>query len=369
MMLKPAPFTHRMTRGCIAMLSYRTTTHFTHLCAPRLIPAPHRLSTIIITANSAAAADSTSGDDVTPPPPTASNQITDAGYVSIHLLFLFPPHPPPLHSSISFLSQHANKTKPLLLIPAIGALALIAAGALFAFTAATPTPTAAIATLRHFLSSSVLARSGFFAAFSLIFASEVGDKTFFIAALLAMRCGKMVTFIGGTAALAAMTVVSVAIGYAVKSVPAVVRSSEVVGQWAGAALLVYFGVKTLKDAVMSGAGAADEELEEAQESVKEAEKEGSISTRSTKLKSLVEVASLIFVAEWGDRSMLATIALGAAQNPLGVAGGAILGHAVATAIAVVGGAVMSRHISERTVGIVGGLLFLVFAVATVLGLF
>lgn len=221
--------------------------------------------------------------------------------------------------------------------------------------------------VKHLLSSSVLAKSGFFAAFSLIFASEIGDKTFFIAALLAMRVGKWISFVGSVTSLAVMTVISVGIGYAVKSVPAAVKSSEVLGQWLGAVLLLYFGLRTLRDAWSAPEDDA-EELEEAEESVEKADKDGHMG-RDTPWKALVEVASLIFVAEWGDRSMLATIALGAAQSPLGVAGGAILGHAVATAIAVVGGAVLSKHISEKTVGYVGGTLFIVFAAATIFGLF
>ena len=67
--------------------------------------------------------------------------------------------------------------------------------------------------------------------------------------------------------------------------------------------------------------------------------------------------------------MLATIALGAAQNPVGVAAGACFGHLVATLIAVVGGALLSKRISERQVGIAGGALFIVFAVATLAGVF
>lgn len=39
-----------------------------------------------------------------------------------------------------------------------------------------------------------LGRSGFPAAFSLVFLSEIGDKTFFIAALLAAKFGRWLSF-------------------------------------------------------------------------------------------------------------------------------------------------------------------------------
>jgi putative Ca2+/H+ antiporter (TMEM165/GDT1 family) len=98
-----------------------------------------------------------------------------------------------------------------------------------------------------------------------------------------------------------------------------------------------------------------------------AEKEGKISAK-TKLSALAEVASLIFVAEWGDRSMLATIGLAVHKSPFGVFAGASLGHAVATAIAVVAGSLASKYISEKKVNLVGGVLFLIFGVETALGL-
>ncbi|EXC10836.1 GDT1-like protein 1 [Morus notabilis] len=54
--------------------------------------------------------------------------------------------------------------------------------------------------------------TGFASAFLLIFFSELGDKTFFIAALLAARNSAAVVFTGTFGALAAMTIISVALG-------------------------------------------------------------------------------------------------------------------------------------------------------------
>ncbi len=113
-----------------------------------------------------------------------------------------------------------------------------------------------------------LGRSGFMAAFSLIFLSEIGDKTFFIAALLAMKVGllslsgvasaelmtcqrivqvgKWISFSGSLASLSIMTCISVAIGVVFSRVPDALRSSVPVGEIAGCALLIFFGVRALR---------------------------------------------------------------------------------------------------------------------------
>lgn len=77
---------------------------------------------------------------------------------------------------------------------------------------------------------------------------------------------------------------------------------------------------------------------------------------------LATTFTMTFVAEWGDRSQIATIAMGAAKDPLGVCVGGLIGHALCTGLAVLGGKLLATRISERAVLIVGGVLFLAFAV-------
>lgn len=72
--------------------------------------------------------------------------------------------------------------------------------------------------------------------------------------------------------------------------------------------------------------------------------------------------TLTFLAEWGDRSQIATIALASSKNPFGVIVGGLVGHAMCTGLAVLGGRMLAARISEKTVALVGGILFLLFAI-------
>ena len=58
---------------------------------------------------------------------------------------------------------------------------------------------------------------GFVESISVIMVSEIGDKTFFIAAIMAMTNNKLTVFLGAISALALMTVLSALLGWVVTS--------------------------------------------------------------------------------------------------------------------------------------------------------
>ncbi|XP_039052076.1 GDT1-like protein 1, chloroplastic [Hibiscus syriacus] len=209
--------------------------------------------------------------------------------------------------------------------------------------------------------------TGFASAFLLIFFSELGDKTFFIAALLAARNSAVVTFIGTFGALAAMTIVSVVLGRTFHYVDEILpfRFGEAdlpIDDIAAVFLLVYFGVSTLLDAASSDNQKAEDEQKEAELAVSEFSGNGAGILAAA--NTVISTFFLVFVAEWGDKSFFSTIALAAASSPLGVIGGALAGHGVASLLAVLGGSLLGTFLSEKAIAYIGGTLFLIFAAVT-----
>lgn len=73
---------------------------------------------------------------------------------------------------------------------------------------------------------------------------------------------------------------------------------------------------------------------------------------------------MTFLAEWGDRSQIATIALAASFNFIMVTLGALLGHFICTAAAVKIGTWISGKVSEKQVLTVGGIVFIISGICT-----
>ena len=61
----------------------------------------------------------------------------------------------------------------------------------------------------------------------------------------------------------------------------------------------------------------------------------------------VQTFMMTFLGEWGDRSQIATIAMAAGQDYWWVTAGALTGHAICIAIAVVGGRAIAGRVSLR----------------------
>jgi putative Ca2+/H+ antiporter (TMEM165/GDT1 family) len=209
--------------------------------------------------------------------------------------------------------------------------------------------------------------SALYQSFFMILASEVGDKTFLIAAILSMRHPRLVVFLGAFSSLAVMSVLSAGMGRLLPSLFLPRKWTQL-----GAAILfLWFGVKMAREGwEMEGGNAkVQEEMKEVEEEIG-GEQEGlpmqdleggklqtlhtvdstghcigvvedesdltpsksDFATRQrskdvgSKLKEgahnfaslflgpvFVQSFVLTFLGEWGDRSQIATIALAAAH--------------------------------------------------------
>jgi len=209
--------------------------------------------------------------------------------------------------------------------------------------------------------------AGFAQSFLVIVFIEIGDRTFFIAALMSVKHNQFIVFLGAFAALATMTVVSTIMGVA-----APLFLPRWLVHWGAVVLFIFYGITMLykaqfmSDKVSEELEEVEEELEEMSEKAKHNAKaenkpwyEGIVSP------ILLQAFTLTFLAEWGDRSQIATIAMGADYNAWGIIIGATLGHGVATSGACIGGRMVAKRISERTIAILGGLIFLIFGVMAI----
>ncbi|MFZ2526071.1 MAG: TMEM165/GDT1 family protein [Rhodococcus sp. (in: high G+C Gram-positive bacteria)] len=172
-------------------------------------------------------------------------------------------------------------------------------------------------------------------SFAVIFVAELGDKSQLMAMTFALRYRWWVVLSGILVATTTVHLVSVAVGhYLGVAIPS--AALAIVGGIA----FVFFGLWTLRG------DSLDEEEQNKAARV----------TRS----AFLAVTSAFFLAELGDKTMLATITLAADNNWAGVWIGSTIGMVAADALAVVVGALLGKHLPENTIRLGAAALFFAF---------
>ena len=190
--------------------------------------------------------------------------------------------------------------------------------------------------------------SAFLLSTAVIFVAELGDKSQLMALTFAARYRARDVLLGITAATAVVHLASVGIG-------AVVGTAFAAHQWIVSLLA---GIAFLGFAAWTLRG---DELTES-----EAQK-----AQRTARSALWAVGIAFFLAELGDKTMLATIALATREEWFGTWLGSTLGMVAADALAIGVGALLGRRLPERTIRIGAAVAFVVFGpllIAEALGL-
>ena len=176
----------------------------------------------------------------------------------------------------------------------------------------------------------------FFLSFGVIFVAELGDKSQLMALAFATRYRTAPVLIAITLATATVHLASVGIG-ALLGAAMPTRPINAVA----AVAFVVFGLWTLRG----------DELTDKDEA----------RTNKTTKNVIIAVGTVFFLAELGDKTMLATITLATREGVIGTWLGSTIGMVLADALAIVVGRSLGSRLPERTIKVGAAVTFFIFA--------
>lgn len=179
--------------------------------------------------------------------------------------------------------------------------------------------------------------AGFFLSLAVIFVAELGDKSQLMALAFATRYRPLPVLVGIAIATALVHLVSVVVGAALGAA----LPTRAIGVVAALAF-VGFGIWTLR-----GDELTDADEQRAAQPAKHV---------------VMAVGTVFFLAELGDKTMLATITLATKEGLVGTWLGSTVGMVAADALAIGVGRALGTRLPEKAIRIGAAVLFFVFAV-------
>ncbi len=181
----------------------------------------------------------------------------------------------------------------------------------------------------------------FILSFGVILLAELGDKSQLMALAFAARYPAWTVLLAVSIATLVVHAMSVLLGAAA----AMALPTDAISVVAGLAFLV-FAAWTLRGDTLG-------------------EREASRASRSTRW-ALLTIGTAFFLAELGDKTMLATVTLATTEEPIGTWLGSTAGMVAADALAIGVGAILGSRLPERAIRIFAAAAFVLFGLLLIL---
>ena len=199
-------------------------------------------------------------------------------------------------------------------------------------------------------------------SFLVIFLSEIADRTFILVLIYSLKMHWIPLILTSLLAMYFMNLLAIFAGYAV--ILFVPRNFL---DWIGFVCFLFFGLFWVYEGMgMESKSVKEEyelEMQETEANYNLINEEGNNEkNKESTWKLCLELFGFLCISEFGDKSEISTVTIAAVYNLYATLIGTMLAYFFAIAIAAFLGHYIGQYLTEKTMCIIGGLLFVGFAI-------
>ena len=201
-------------------------------------------------------------------------------------------------------------------------------------------------------------------SFLVIFLSEIADRTFILVLIYSLKMHWIPLILTSLLSMYFMNLLAIVAGYTV-----ILIIPRYIIDWIGFFCFLFFGLYWVYEGMKMESKSVKEEYEEEiqiSETNYNLVNDQENNNQKSTWKLCLELFAFLCISEFGDKSEISTVTIAAVYNLYAVLIGTMIAYFFAIAIAAFLGHYVGQYLTEKMMSIIGGLLFVGFAIQIII---